>query len=217
MIEKWKWGIGVARLFAVASLVAVASCGPIVELPGSGEAPRLFDLIPTAPPPSPATTPKSTVLMEALSMPSSLRTDQIVVRPSTREVKYLSDVRWSERAATLLYRYLRTTFESSNSLQVVANNTLEVASDYRMRIEILDFSLHTDAAVERGNVRVQASALLLRNGPAEIIGSKQFTADKDVIIAQGAEEIAAAFNAALDRLSIELLNWTEQEIANAQG
>lgn len=214
MISRQKWWARAGRhLFAVAALGA-ASCGPLVELPGGGEAPRLLDLIPTASASS-NTSPKATVLMEALAMPSSLRSDVIAIRPTAREVKYLSNVRWSERAANLIYRYLRTTFESSDSLQVIANNSLDVASGYRLRIEIRDFSLHEGETEDRGEVQIRGNVLLIRNGPTEILASRRFSADREVSFSQGAEEVAAAFNAALDQFAFDLLQWTEQEIAGA--
>lgn len=194
-----------SRLAMLVPALLLAGCGSLVDLPGGGEPPALYELRASDGPASSAAARNWILFVEEPSVPGALRTDQITVRLDERRLEYLAGTRWSDRTPQLIARYLEESIENSGLATVVGADTVEIAGDYRLKIDIRDFS----ADVSNGGlaqVNVRFGALVLRSAPAEIVSRRQFEASAT---AGGREAgaIIAAFNDALDQATSGVLLW----------
>lgn len=188
----------------LSAALLLAGCSSIIDLPGGGEAPALYELHALA---GPGGQPSRNwvLFIEAPAVPGALATDQVAVRVGQRRLEYLAGARWSDRTPNLLARYLEESIENSGLVTVVGASTVEITGDYRLKIDIRDFS--ADVGSEGPTkVTVRFGALILRSAPAEIVGRKQFAATAE---ARGrrADALIAAFNDALDQTATDLLVW----------
>lgn len=190
-------------VMALFPALLLAGCSSIIDLPGGGEAPALYELRAYE---GPSLSRRNWILfIEEPSVPGALSTDQVTVRLGQRRLEYLAGVRWSDRTARLLGRYIEESIENSGLATVVGAGTVEIAGDYRLKIDIRDFSADVSGGGP-AEVNVRFGALILRSAPAKIVGRKQFEASAE---ARGrkAEAIIAAFNDALDQATADLLTW----------
>lgn len=181
----------------------LAGCSSIIDLPGGGEAPALYEL--RAFEGTPASESRNWVLIvETPSVPGAMRTDQIIVRLSERRLEYLAAARWSDRTPHLVGRYLEESIDNSGLVTVVGAGAVEIAGDYRLKVDIRDFSADVSGGATEVNVRFDA--LIVRSAPVAIIDRKQFSTSA---LAPGrkAGDIVGAFNRALDKSIEDLLVW----------
>ncbi len=190
-------------VLALFPALLLAGCGSLIDLPGGGEPPALYELRAYE---GPGMTGQNWVLfVEEPSVPGAMRTDQIIVRLSERRLEYLAGARWSDRTPHLVGRYLEESIENSGLVTVVGAGTVEIAGDYRLKIDMRDFSADVGGG-GAARVNVRFGALIIRAAPAEIVARKQFSTSA---VARGrqAGAIIGAFNEALDQATAELLAW----------
>lgn len=193
------------RFLILIPALLLIGCSSIIDLPGGGEPPALYELQAYDGPAGGVTERNWVLFVEEPSVPGTLRTDQITVRLGARRLEYLAGARWSDRTPQLIGRYLEESVENSGLAAVVGAGTVEIAGDYRLKIDIRDFSADVGGG-GMAQVNVRFGALVLRSAPAEIISRRQFKASA---AARGrkADAIIAAFNDALDQATGELLSW----------
>ncbi|MCH8860947.1 MAG: membrane integrity-associated transporter subunit PqiC [Proteobacteria bacterium] len=190
-------------VLALIPALLLAGCSSIIDLPGGGEAPALYELRAYD---GPGLTRRNWILfIEEPSVSGALSSDQVAVRLGQRRLEYLAGARWSDRTAQLLGRYFEESIENSGLATVVGAGTVEIAGDYRLKIDIRDFSADVSGG-GRAVVNVRFGSLVLRSAPAEIVGRKQFEASAEAR-GRGAEAIIEAFNNALDQATAGLLAW----------
>ncbi len=182
----------------------LAGCSSIIDLPGGGEAPALYELRALA---GPGGQPDRAwiLFVEEPTVPGALSSDQIAVRLGQRRLEYLAGARWSDRTSHLLGRYLEESIENSGLSTVVGAGTVEITGDYRLKIDIRDFSADVGSKGPT-RVNVRFGALVLRSAPAEIVGRNQFEASAEARGRQ-ADALIEAFNDALDQATADLLVW----------
>lgn len=198
----------ISRFVVLIPALLVAGCGSLIDLPGGGEPPALYELRAYDGPERDVVSRNWILFVEVPSVPGTLRTDQITVRLDARRLEYLAGARWSDRTPQLIARYLEESVENSGLAAVVGAGTVEIAGDYRLKIDIRDFSADvSDGGSAQINVRF--GALVLRSAPAEIVSRRQFDASAT---ARGrkADAIIEAFNNALDQATSELLLWLSE-------
>lgn len=189
---------------ALLPALLLAGCSSLIGLPGGGEPPALYELR-AYEGPGGLGNRNWVLFVEEPSVQGALRTDQIVVRLSQRRLEFLAGARWSDRTPHLVGRYLEESIQNSGLATVVGAGTLEIAGDYRLKIDIRDFSADVSGGGP-AEVNVRFGALILRSAPAEIVGRKQFGARAEARGRQ-AEAIIEAFNDALDQVTADLLAW----------
>lgn len=193
-----------ARIMALLPALFLAGCGSMLNLPGGGDPPALYELTAYKGSSAGMDSRNWVLLVEEPSVPGAMRTDQITVRLSERRLEYLAGARWSDRTPHLLWRYLEESIENSGLGTVVGAGNVEVVGDYRLKVDVRDFS--ADVGGGNTSVHVRFGALVVRPAPAKIIGRKQFEASADARSGRAAA-IIEAFNDALDQTTAELLTW----------
>lgn len=174
-------------------------------------------LLPTTPAPDLYNlTPKSTfnggmpsvpwqlVIEEPLAA-RGLDSTRIAVRPSSTQLKYLSGVRWTNRAPKMVQTLLVESFENSGKILAVGRQAIGLRSDCNLKTELREFQLEFN---EEGEpvVRVRINAKMIRQPAQEIIASETF---ERIVKAESQQmaPVVAAFDEALGGAMKRLVEW----------
>lgn len=139
-------GRGAARLaVAIGAALCVAGCGTLVELPGSGPAPRIFDLSVTAKPALASAEGKWRLFVDEPDAPRALDTDKVVLRRSGVELQYYKGARWSDRAPKLLQAMLVEALDGSGAPELVSGDAAIARSRYVLKGNLRSFEAQYDS------------------------------------------------------------------------
>lgn len=189
------------------SLMLVA-CGPLVEIGGGGDAPRLFRMNSNKQLVGSGGRRDVTVFVEQPTVPGSLRSDHIAVRSGDHEIKYLPGVRWSDRTSKLVARYVVESLEDLGLVGVIGIESLDLPSDFRLKLDIREFA----AIAEDGDgasiaeVEVRLAATIIHSTPLSIVATRTFSGTVRPLTDDPAE-VVKAFNEALDQTMLEMTAW----------
>lgn len=193
----------------ILAALLVAGCGPIIDLPGGGEPAPLYELRALD---GAATVGASgiewTIFIEEPSAPNSLRSDRLAVRPGNARIEYIADARWSDQLPRMIGRYVVESLENAGVRNVIGQEHIELRGDYRLKLDIRDFSATASAGGRIQQVEVRLSVLMVRAAPAEIIARQQFTATVDVN-GDSVAAIVEAFNSAIDDTMSRMIGWLQ--------
>ncbi|MCK5575735.1 MAG: membrane integrity-associated transporter subunit PqiC [Sphingomonadales bacterium] len=193
--------------FAALSL-ALASCGPLIELPGSGEAPSHYSLqVPTGTG-GDVTSTDWKIFLDEPRVPGMLRLDRIAVKSGERETEYLAGARWSDRTPELLQGYWVELLHTQGFTNVFGGDDIEILTDHNVRITVQIFQAEVDGANVVGHVRLHA--VLLKNRPVEPVARKTFDGRAQAA-GDSKQTIVAVINDALDDASFQMINWLKAE------
>ncbi|MGB5985461.1 MAG: ABC-type transport auxiliary lipoprotein family protein [Desulfobacterales bacterium] len=208
----WKAGAGLALASTLAGLLL--GCGEI--LPRPGPAPELFVLSPksTFPPELPRIDAQL-VIAEPTSG-GALNTDRIVLKPSPRQIKYVAGVRWVTLAPKMIQTLLVESFENSGKIVAVGRQAVTLQSDYLLISELREFQAEFTEDQALPEVVVALSVRIIRQPAARIVNAHTFRA----VVTAGdgdMEAIVQAFDSALGKVLKQMVIWTLDAVATAEG
>lgn len=198
-------------------MLLIAACGPLVEFPGGGEAPRLFQLNPASDLRSAGTAADVTIMVEEPTVPGGISSDLIAVRTGDHEIKYLAGARWTDRTSQLISRYVIESMESSGLISVIGVESLDLPNDFRLKLNIQEFSAVagvTENAPIR-NVEVKVSATVVRSMPVYIIATRSFSGSANTT-SEDPADIVAAMNEAADSVMVDMFAWVLNVVDGAE-
>lgn len=137
-----------------------------------------------------------------------LDTSRIALRPSSTELKYLANARWTERAPKMIQTLLVESFENSEKIIGVGRQSIGLRSDYNLKTELREFQAETSINNRVNKVRVRINAKIVKLPKRTIIGSKSFEYIEEVRNKGGIKDIVIAFDAAAGRVFKHLVEWT---------
>ena len=189
-------------------LFLLGACGALPDFGGDKVPDNIYDLSISAPNAQNSGESDKTLLVERLSYPAFIDTEKIAVKPSSNEIVYLADARWSDKGPNMVARYLLLALGGTDGWLVINRQHTALVHDYRLEIDIRDFSVHLEGA---GNltVVVELSADLIAVNPLRVISRKGFSAEI-AANANSKDAIVQAFNRALDDVTGEVSNWLQQ-------
>lgn len=200
-----------ARALLLLIVFALTGCSGLVNLPGSGPAPDLYDLTPKSSfaPESPAVDVQ--LVIEVPTAPRGLDTDRIALRPAPTQLKYFADSRWSDRAPKMVQTLLVESFENSGKIVAVGPQAVGLRSDYVLKADLREFQAEYFKADMPPDVRVRLNLKLVKMPDARIVASQNF---ERVIAARGNNtiEIVSSFDEALGKVLRRSVEWSLQEI-----
>lgn len=201
------------RAVCLLALAALPACG-LLDLPGSGPAPKLYDL-----------TPKSTfdenlapvaiqLLVEEPSAARGIDSDRITLRPSPLEIKYFADVRWADRAPRMVQILLVESFENTGRIVSVGRQSTGLRPDYSIKSDLREFQAEY---FQDGHphIHVRLNVKLIKMPDARIVASKTF----DQIEPASGKEVTAiveTFDEVLGKVMRESVEWSMREIAERE-
>ena len=190
------------------SALGLASCGPLVELPGSGEAPSHFTLKMPDSAGADGVTADWKLFVDEPRVPGMLRMDRVAVKSGERETEYLAGARWADRTPELLQAYWVRLLQEQGFSNIFGGDDIEVLTDHNLRVTVQLFQAEFDGSDVVGHVRVHA--VLLKNRPVEAVSRKTFDV-KARVAGGGKQDIVAAINDALDGASLEMVHWLQAQ------
>lgn len=173
--------------------------------------PQLFDL-----------SPKSTfdeglprvdwqLVVEEPTAPNAINTDRLAIRPSSLQIEYMPEVKWTDRAPALVQTLLVESFENSGRIVGVGRRAIGLTGDYVLSSELREFEAVTDGTTT--NVIVRLVLKLVRQSSGGIIASHT-EAQTVQSASDNAADIVVAFDAALGKVLKRSVQWVLVEGAS---
>lgn len=207
----------IGRLAALLGLsLLLAACGGLVNLPGSGPAPDLFDLTPKTS--FDAKLPQVAVqlVIEEPTAARPLDSDRVALRPSATEIKYFAGARWSDRAPKMVQRLLVESFENTDKIVAVGPQSIGLRADYILKSDLREFQAEYFDIEGTPRVRVRLNVKLIKMPEARIVASRTF--ERTVVAsATDTRAIVAAFDETLGKVMRRAVEWTLRETRAGGG
>ena len=197
-------------LFAFVGL-STAGCGGLLNLPGSGPAPDLYDLSPKSTFEDGLPVATYQLVVEEPVASRALDSDRIAIRTSPLELKYYAGARWSDRAPSLVQTLLVESFENSGLIVAVGRQAIGLRGDYDLKLELREFHAEMYGETSTPTVRTRLNVKIIRQPSASIIASETFerTADAE---SDSIPNVVNAFDEALGSTMKRVVGWTLKSI-----
>jgi len=145
------------------------------------------------------------LVVEEPTAPNAINTDRMAIRPSSLQIQYLPDVKWTDRAPALVQTLLVESFENSGKIIGVGRRAIGLTGDYVLSSELREFEAVSDG-VGGTSVVVRLVLKLVRQSSGGIIASR--TASETVPAASDQPaDIVVAFDAALGKVLKRTVQW----------
>lgn len=188
----------------LAALLALAACGPIVQIGGNAKPPEALLTLraDSLGAPTQAVDPGRTLTIAQPTVPGAIQTMRLPVTISDTEVQYLKAANWIEQPSKLFQRLLADTIGSRGGVLVLSERQSNGAAARRLLGELLEFGLDVRGAPQ---VRVRYDALLTaRDG--QPLAARRFEATRPVAAQDGAT-VGAALNDAANEVAGQVAAW----------
>ena len=156
-----------SRPIALAALVALAACGPLVQIGGNAPAPAALLTLRAEPPPAPvavAATPVDTARAVTVAfpfVPGALRTLRVPVVTTATELQYFPNAQWVEQPPAL-FRALLADVLTARGVVVLDRRATAAGAGRVLGGELVEFGLDArvaGAAVVRVHVTAPTDRL----------------------------------------------------------
>lgn len=191
------------RTLALSALLALAACGPLVQIGGNDKPPAMLLTLraDTGPPAAGTDAATAKTLVVAVPMAiGALQTLRIPVTTANTELQYLTGAQWSEQPNRLFRRVIADTIAARG--MVVLDPLQRVPAGARLLTgTLVEFGLDVRAAP---TVRVRFDAILSTGGAQ--VAARRFEASATPA-SQTPESVAAALNQAANQVAGEVAAW----------
>ncbi len=141
--------------------------------------------------------------------PTAINTDRMAIRPSSLQVEYIPDVKWTDRAPALVQTLMVESFENSGKIVGVGRRAIGLTGDYVLSSELREFEAVADGA-GGATVVVRLVLKLVRQSSGSIIAST--TAEQTVESASDKPaDLVVAFDTALGKVLKRTVQWVLTE------
>ena len=200
--------------FAFGVLCSVSACGNLIELPGQGPAPQIYNLTAAQNFAGLQSATELRLLVEEPDASRAIDTDRIAIQLSPVELSYYDGARWSDRAPRLVQSLLIESLDNSGALQHVGRSSTGVNAQYSVKANLLSFCAET--AGVQPTVEVKIKLTLLERKKARITGSRIFEVRK-AAVSSSTKDVVLAFNEAAGEVLNDAVIWTITEINTDTG
>ncbi len=139
--------------------------------------------------------------------PSALKaldSENVLVRVSPSEIRYLSNSQWSDKLTRMVQAKLVEAFENTGKLAGVGKPGQGLAIDYQLISDVRAFEVDTVGA-DRGVVEISVKLLNDRNGTVK---SQRVFSASETATGTSNEAYIRAMDRAFGRVSAEIVAWT---------
>ena len=193
---------------ALALLLALSACGPIVQIGANQKPPQTLLTIGATATPRPwdGTKPLSqTIAVDVPAVPMTLQTVRLPVTTSPTDVSYLAGAIWAEQPNRQLRQLVADTL-SASGFAVINRRETSIPPARILSGTLLVFGLDvTDPAAPVARVRYDAQLA----GGGKMIALRRFDASVPVS-AQTPTAVAQALNVAANQVAGEVAVWARQ-------
>ncbi|WP_108663265.1 ABC-type transport auxiliary lipoprotein family protein [Acuticoccus kandeliae] len=192
---------GLASVLALLGVLVVAGCG------GGEKVSAIYELSAMSSPPVSRGTRAQILVPEPRAL-EALNTSKIAVKPTELTLSYYPEVAYQDVAPRVLQRVLLDTFQNTGRVDAVGLPGQSLLINYQIVTEVRAFQVETYGS---DRARVEVSVKLLNDSNGRVMSSRIF--DTVVPISNDQVETAAAgMNQAVQRLAVDVVNWTLAQI-----
>jgi cholesterol transport system auxiliary component len=177
------------------------------------EAPQIYSPRLTWPPPASTASVNFQLLVEAPHASDALDSNRVLVMPTPGVYQIYKGARWRDRAPSLLRSLLVEAFDRSGRILGVGDFATGLRADYTLAWELRDFqSEYRDGSPF---AVIGVSVKLLDAVSGQVVAGRAFAAEQrsDSV---ATDAVAKAFEAALNNLLPQVVEWTLSEASSAQ-
>lgn len=138
----------------------------------------------------------------------TLETSRVLVMPTPGTLEVFPNARWRDPAPALLRSLIVQGFENSGRIVGVGSSSSGLRADFALAIGLHDFQLELNGGSPRAAIRFQAQ--LMDYTSNRVLASRAFVAETPAAGIDAASAFAA-FQAALNTVVPELVDWTLRE------
>lgn len=200
----------ILNALTLVSFLFIGGCGSLLDIGGDKVPDNIYDLNIANTGSMASGDTEKILLVERLTFPAFIDTEKIAVKPSDNEIVYLADARWSDKAPNLVARYLLITLDGSEGLLVIDRQHTALVHDFRLEVDIRDFSLHLNGEVNP-TVVIEISADLIALNPLRVLSRQSFSQEIRAS-ANSKDAIVQAFNEALSGITGKVSVWLQQTV-----
>lgn len=185
----------------------LGGCGPLVELGDRAPAPQHFTLIFAGPSPQNLALPS--IRLESLEAPAELEPNAIAVRVGAQEVRYLTRAQWADRPARLMRTLLSDYLKRRSTGLVLEPDQVDITPALRVMGKLVAFQAVAPTGSPAQRVVVGLDLVIVRKDPpkdAPAAIQAHFSAEQPSS-SDRAEDLAAAFNSAANRVAEDAAHW----------
>ena len=142
----------------------------------------------------------------------ALNTKNIAVVSKGNQISYFPDVAWSDDLANLIQARIVEVFQNTNRVNGVGTPGQGMLADYRIVTEISEFQFSEDSI--SANVVFFVKIINERDGL--VLASRKFSADV-VLHSMAVETAVKGLNSALNKILIEIVNWSFIQLNNSSS
>ncbi len=216
-----QWWTSVARLGRAALVCVAAStlpaCSNLIELPGSGPAPSIYDLSIPGSLPAPSVEKKWGLMIERPSAPRVLETDRIALRPSPIEIKYFKAARWSDQPAKMIQSLLAEAINGMEVIDPVSYGGGTSNARYSVAGSLLAFeALYNGTGGQAISVNVKMRLVVRDRIGSKILAHRTYTKSERVP-RDSVNAVVSAFDSATTALVVEAAPWIVETVEAKAG
>lgn len=188
----------------------LSGCG-LLNLPGSGPAPAIFDLSPKSTFDENLPLIKAQVIVEEPSAARGIDSDRIALRPQPIEIKYFAGSRWSARAPKMVQTLLVESFENTGKIVAIGRQSIGLRSDFVIKSELREFQAEYYNEAENPDIHVRLNLKLIKMPEARIVASQTFERTE---LASGKDvpAIIKSFDETLGKVLRRSVEWSLREV-----
>lgn len=131
---------------------------------------------------------------------------RIAVMPVAGEVQTYKGARWRDTAPVLIQQLLLQAFQDSAGLAGIGSPTSDLHADFDLQSDLQDFQAEYRGA-RLPTVVIRLNAQIVDNFTGRSVGSRTFSIEQ-ACTGTGVPEVFAAFQAALNQLLPQVVEWT---------
>ena len=192
------------RWLAILPLLAIAACGPLVQIGGNDKAPvALLTLRATAAPTTGTVSLTRTLAVAVPSVPGPLQTLRLPVITRDTELAYLTGATWAEQPNKQFARVLSDTIASSG-VAVLDSRQSTIGATRLLGGQLLDFGLDIRDPAQ-AKVVLRYDALLTGDG-GKTLAVKRFERSAPVV-SQTPGDVAVALNGVANAVAADVAAW----------
>lgn len=193
------------RPLALATLLALGACGPLVQIGGNNEPPDALLTLrsTTAGEATRPVDPSRTLLITQPTVPGAIQTLRVPVTISDTEVQYLKDGNWIEQPSKLFQRLLADTVGARGGVLVLSERQSDVPPARKLTGQLLEFGLDVRGGTRQARVRFDA---LLTGTNGQPLAARRFEATRPVA-AQDPTTVGVALNEAANEAAEAIATW----------
>jgi len=195
------------RLPGLLMALALAGCGPLVQIGGNDKPPASLLMLAATTPPAPYAGPAPTsasLAVETPLVPLTLQTLRLPVTTSPTEVRYLTGATWAEQPNRQFQRLLADTL-AAKGVAVVDPRASRTPAARTLSGTLSVFGLDVSDPLNPV-VRVRYDAQLGSSRTAPTVMLRRFD-DAEPVAAQTPVEVASALNRAANRVAVNVAGW----------